>query len=280
MRFITFCGRERLRLRNLVAVAGSVCLMTGLFFANAQAKDREGQVIESRATAAETPGQLTDPATRRQANTPMSFEANQGQTDGEVKFLSRGRGYTLFLTPTQSVLSLQRTEPAPAAGAQLPGSRLHARTKWRRGNVSTAVLRMNLAGANPEPVMESLDPLEGRVNYFLGADPRRWRTGVQTYGKILYREIYPGIDLVYYGQQGQLEFDFVLRPGARPEAIRLQFEGAEDLQLDAAGELMVQIGGQPVRWPKPLVYQLIEGVKKEIQGGYVIKDNQEVAFPM
>src|SRR5258707_6185070 len=146
MRFITFCGRARLRPGSLVAVAGSVCLMTGLVFVDAQAKDREGQVIESLATAqvrsaavpsrsspdsvrgspsdkgtrcgwgqprsapeqlqspataSGTPGQLTDPAPRRQANTPMSFEANQGQTDGEVKFLSRGRGYTLFLTPTQ-----------------------------------------------------------------------------------------------------------------------------------------------------------------------------------
>src|SRR2546427_3395763 len=107
---------------------------------------------------------------------PMSFEANQGQADASVKFLARGRGYTLFLSSTQSVLRLR--------------------------SAAEPVLRLSVMGGNPYPEIQSLDPLPGRVNYFAGADPQRWRTNIPTYAKILCREVYPGIDLVYYGQQG------------------------------------------------------------------------------
>ena len=204
---------------------------------------------------------LADTAAHRiglgQTTRPMAFEVNQGQSDAEVKFLARGRGYNLFLTSTQCVLSLKG-----------------------RANPSPAVLRMDLAGANPRPEMESLEPLEGKVNYFMGADPKGWRMDIQTYGKILYREVYPGIDLVYYGQQGQLEFDFVLRPGADPEAIRLHFDGAEALELDAAGGLVVRLDGKSVTWPKPLIYQVDHGARTELDGNYVMKENREVRFQL
>jgi len=192
-----------------------------------------------------------------QTTRPMEFEVNQGQSDAEVKFLARGRGYNLFLTSTRCVLSLKgRANPFPA------------------------VLRMDLAGANPRPEMESLEPLEGKVNYFIGADPKGWRTDIQTYGKILYREVYPGIDLVYYGQQGQLEFDFVLRPGADPEAIRLHFDGAEALELDAAGGLVARLDGKSVTWPKPLIYQVDYGARTKVEGNYVVQENREIRFQL
>lgn len=141
-----------------------------------------------------------------------------------------------------------------------------------------AVLRMALLGANPQPELEALEPLPGRANYFIGQDEKRWRTGVQTYGKIRYREIYPGIDLIYYGSQGQLEFDFLVRPGADANAIRLHFEGAEGLEVDAAGALALNLDGKSVRWPKPLIYQSVHGVKKPIPGNYLLRGPEEVAF--
>src|SRR5437867_1567466 len=142
------------------------------------------------------------------ARLPLSFEANEGQTDSEVKFFARGRGYTLFLTSTQSVLCLRRaatdalepgTEGIADTQAAIRRTRRESRVgharKGRQAPLAPAVLRMNLLGANSQPGVEPVDPLPGTANYFIGADPKRWRTGVSTCGKVLYREIYPGIDL-------------------------------------------------------------------------------------
>src|SRR5262249_4110109 len=114
----------------------------------------------------------------------------------------------------------------------------------------------------------------------MGRDPGQWRRGIPTYAKVIGRDIYPGIDVVYYGQEGQLEFDFVVQPGAVARAIRLQFEGADQMELDSEGGLVLQIEGKSVRWPKPLVYQNIAGSKKQIEGGYALLSDQEVGFQL
>jgi hypothetical protein len=129
---------------------------------------------------------------------PLSFEPNQGQTDSAVQFLSRGTGYALFLTPGQVVLNLERQQPAPAPPAGQPP---HA--------ASLDTLRMSLLGANPHAIPVGLNPLPGVVSYFIGNDPKNWRSGIPTYGKVEYPQVYPGVDLVFYGNQRQLEYDFV-----------------------------------------------------------------------
>ena len=148
---------------------------------------------------------------------PLSFEANRGQTDSQVKFLARGRGYALFLTPTEAVLSLAK----PRAQARAETSATSS------PEASGTVLAMQLAGANPEPRVSGKDALPGRVNYFRGKDPAHWHTQIPTYAKVAYEGIYPGVDLVYHGNQGQLEYDFVLAPGADPGALKLVFRGTE-----------------------------------------------------
>jgi len=208
----------------------------------------------------------------------MSFEANQGQTDSEVQFLARGRGYALFLTSTQAVLSLRDAGRGFEPDSTVAGSR--PRKHPRMKACATEVLRMDLRGANPLPVVEGVDRLPGILNYFFGAHPQQWHTGIQTYGKIAYHQVYPGIDLVYYGREGQLEFDFVIQPGALPEAIRLHFDGADELEIDPAGGLVVWLDGQAVRWPKPLIYQFVQGARKEIAGDYVLHENQELGFQL
>ena len=124
---------------------------------------------------------------------PLSFEANQGQTDPQVKFLSRGPGYGLFLTPTEAVLALRKAKPtlSEAATDKTPSE--------------SAVLRMRLVGANPTPELSGETALPGKVHYFIGKDPAQWRTNVPTYAQARYTNVYPGIDLVYYGNQRQLE---------------------------------------------------------------------------
>jgi len=203
---------------------------------------------------------------------PLSFEPNQGQFDAQVKFISRGAGYSLFLTPTEAVLVLrkpavqEREDPTALESALAQAEEKQA--------VEQTVLRMQLVGANAAPQMVGLEELPGKVNYFLGNDPAKWRANVPTYAKVKYQDVYLGVDLVYYGNQGQLEYDFVIAPGADPAVIRLDFAGAEKLELDAEGELVMNIAGEQVRMRKPVIYQERDGKREEISGGYALLSHE------
>ena len=158
------------------------------------------------------------------AKLPLSFEANQGQTDQSVKFLSHGRGYGLFLTGDEAVLTLKSPSSVDRAPLLLRSeiSDVLPPTPNSEPRAPDAVLRMKLVGANANAAVTGGDELPGKVNYFIGNDPKKWRTNVPTYAQVRCRNVYPGIDLVYYGNQGgQLEYDFVVAPGADPSSILL-----------------------------------------------------------
>src|SRR2546426_8235950 len=216
---------------------------------------------------------------------PLSFERNDGQTDSQVKFLSRGRGYTLFLTPTEAVLALRHKDPlAPSAGerARVRGnSQSSPRPTEGEGQGEGAILRMHLLGANAQSKVTGLDKLPGIVNYFMGSDPKKWRTSIPTYKKVEYQNIYPGIDLAYYGNQGKLEYDLVVAPGADPSQIKLAFEGAIDIRLAESGDLILTTDTGDVRLQKPLVYQVgADGHRNLIAGSYVVFLNTRHASPV
>jgi hypothetical protein len=137
---------------------------------------------------------------------------------------------------------------------------------------------MSLVGAAREPAVTGVDELPGKANYFIGRDPSKWRTNVPTYSKVHYREVYPGIDLVYYGHQRQLEYDLVVAPGADPKKIVLGFKGADKLEIDSGGDLVLHASGGDIRQHKPIVYQDIDGIRREIDGGYVRKGANRVGF--
>ena len=200
---------------------------------------------------------------------PLSFEANRGQADPRVQYLSRGSGYGLFLTPTEAVLTLSR------AAAGEPGDRSRP-----RASDSAAVLRIRLAGANDRAAAAGLDELPGQVSYYVGNDPARWRTGVPTFARVRYTEVYPGIDVVYYGNQRQLEYDFEVAPGADPAAVRLAFEGAGKVSLSPRGDLELETDGGRVVQRAPIVYQEIGGARKVVAGRYVLKGENEVGFDL
>jgi len=191
---------------------------------------------------------------------PLHFEANQGQTHQDVRFLARGPGYSLYLTAGEAVLVL--TKPNPDA---------------TQARATPVVVRMSVVGAAPKPLVSGLDELPGKANYLIG-NPAKWRTNVPTYAKVHYRAVYPGIDLVYYGNQRQLEYDFVVSPGADPERIVLGFQGAERLEINAEGELVLHAAGGVIRQRVPVIYQEIDGVRTKIEGGYVLKDAHRVGF--
>jgi uncharacterized protein (TIGR03437 family) len=192
------------------------------------------------------PGNVTAQAALLGA--PLNFEANQGQTDSQVKFLSRGDGYSLFLTSNEAVFRLR-----PRAGVKAP----------------PLVFRMELRGANRGAPVTGADKLAGIANYYVGSDPKKWRSGVTTYGKVKYQGIYPGVDAVFYGNQRQLEYDFVVAPGADPKQISLGLTGARP-RLDAEGNVILKLADGDLALKKPVVYQTVEGNRKLIDARYTI----------
>ena len=202
---------------------------------------------------------------------PLSFEINSGQVDSRVKFLSRGGGYSLFLTPQEAVLALRI--PTEMKSAATKAEKLAS-----QASSPNSVLRMRLVGASASPRIEGLEELPGKTNYFIGSDRQKWRTHIANYGKVRYEEVYPNIDLVYYGNQRQLEYDMVVRPGGDPKAISFDFEGTEKLAIDGQGDLVLQLAGGEVRQRKPVIYQEVNGARQTIEGRYVIEGRSRVGI--
>ncbi len=211
----------------------------------------------------------------------MSFEANQGQTNDAVKFFARGAGYTLFLTQAEAVfvLAYKGGDGAASRREQLLKGDVDETALEAASSEPPAVLRMRLEGASSQPVVSGLDELEGRVNYFIGNDPDQWHTDIPTFGRVHYSSVYKGVDMVYYGNQQQLEYDFVVRPGADYKQIALGFEGASKVEVDAAsGDLLLQVGERTLRQQKPSVYQEVNGERKEVASGYLQKGAGRIGF--
>src|SRR5207302_3566277 len=146
------------------------------------------------------------------------------------------------------------------------------------GEVTQTVVRMNLVDANPEPRVTGLGELPGKANYFVGNDPTKWRTKVPTYAKVRYHDLCPGVDLIFRGTERQLEYDLVVRPGADPQRIVLGFKGADRLEVDDQGDLILHTGAGVIRQRKPVIYQEGDGARREIAGGYVLRGARRVGF--
>src|SRR5882672_6736380 len=207
---------------------------------------------------------------------PLSFEENQGQTAREVRYVSHGNGYELFLTPQEAVLAL-RPGTAHDLSPLHRAAYIRAIHEARRTSQMT-VIRMHLDGANPEPQMFGTDRLPTKVNYFIGNDPKNWHTDLRSYAGVKYAEVYPGVDLVFYGKQRRLEYDFVVAPGADPQAIALRVAGARKMRINSHGDLVLGVSGGEVELQKPVVYQIIKGERREIAGRYTMAGNHRVSF--
>ncbi len=191
------------------------------------------------------------------ATLPLYFEANQGQTDAQVQFLSRGLGYTAFLTPTEMVFRLP-VAPSPVNGG--------------------AVLRMQWLGANPSPQMTGLHRQTGRSHYFIGRDPQQWHRSVSHYASVRYTDLYPDVDLVLYGNQQRMAYDLIAAPGADLTRITLDFQGAQTIEVDAQGDLRISFAGRRLRMHRPFVYQERQGKRQEIPSRYVLRGPRQVGF--
>jgi Beta-propeller repeat/Abnormal spindle-like microcephaly-assoc'd, ASPM-SPD-2-Hydin len=224
--------------------------------------------------------------TSHYGNAPLMFEANQGQTDSQVKFLSRDSGYSVFLTSGGLVLALRPSDspsPTDSSAALIPGrnhSRLSPIRQLERAmkEGKSTVLAIDLVGAAANPVIVGEQALSTKVNYFIGRDPSKWRRNIPTYGKIRYRNVYPGIDLIYYGNNHSLEYDFDVAPGADAAQIQFAVKGADMLNVDASGDLVLTTGTRELRFQTPALYQEVKGVRSRVPGSYVLRDRTHVGF--
>lgn len=257
-----------------VVLAAVVCLLATVLTVVFVAADNDAHLPSASATTA-----LRGPGTTRIAEQfgalPLSFEINKGQLDQSVRFLSHGPGYDLFLTATEAVLRLRK--PRTLQVEKLKDQALgKTGTEVREGTV----LRLKMLGAKATPQAEGQEELPGRANYFTGNDQSKWRRNVPTYRRAYFKDVYPGIDLVYYGKQRQLEYDLVVAPSADPKLIRFTVEGADKIRIDKTGRLLLGLKYGEVSLNKPVSYQLDEnGSRREVKAGYILNGN-EVRFKL
>ncbi len=236
------------KLALLAAITVFLLFLSGGFYFSFFTKSTDQNAVPVAKTETLAPAQDSSvlPADKAKiaesyGSLPIHFEPNLGQTDEQVKFVARGNNYGLFLTGTEAVLSLRQAGKSKAPD-------------------KTAVVRMQIDGANPSAESTGLSELEGRTNYFIGNDPEQWRTEVPNYEKVKFSGVYEGVDLVYYGNGRQLEYDFIVAPNADPNLIKLKFAGIKKASIEKqSGDLLLETGAGTIRQHKPLVYQNISG---------------------
>lgn len=200
---------------------------------------------------------------------PLSFEPNRGQAPRDVSFLARGNGYTLFLTRRGSVLALSRGDARSGGAGQ--GSAT-------RSSTSSPAVSMELAGTRSAVRIFGVDREPSQSNYFFGNDPANWRAGIPNYAKVVYQQVYPGIDLVYYGNGGQLECDFVVAPGGDPGNVGWKITGARSIAVGKRGDLELRVTGGEIHFLDPHVYQRAGRILQPVNGRYVLRNQGDVSF--
>jgi len=204
------------------------------------------------------------------AGLPLIFEPNRGQgnlnpSDPRARFVARGPGYSLFLGTEGAILSLVSQDQHSSKNLSSPAvTRVNS-------------IAMKLAGANPTAKLSATEPLPGKSNYFLGHDQSKWRAGVPQFSRVQYENIYPGINLIFYGHQGRLEYDFQVAPGADPSQAELEFQGAKKIELSDRA-LVIQTADGSVRLNAPGIYQEIAGEKRAVEGRFVLRGANRAGF--
>jgi RHS repeat-associated protein len=280
--------RERASLSRIVGLAVitlSITVLLPLVASPQRALPPQGPIVQSsgvpvpaRAGSATPPSGNTASSQTRIAtygNLPLRFEENVGQTDSKVQFISRGSGYTLFLTPGEAVFKLSRRNPTPRS--KKPDS-AGFRNRLQSKPTETSVIRMKVDGATGTPTVTGMEKLPGVTNYLIGNDPSKWHKGITSYSKVQYSEVYSGVDLVYYGNQHQLEYDFVVKPGSDPKQLSMGFEGTQGMSVTASGDISIQTKTGNLTFRKPKIYQVQGGQQVSVDGRFKMNGNGHVGF--
>jgi hypothetical protein len=215
-------------------------------------------------------------ATRTAAHRALSFEENVGQFDARARFVARDGAAAVFLARSEVVFAIGDPGAVPATRAAL----VRSPEALAPPATPVSVVRMRFEGANPAPSVEGVGELVGKKNYLRGADPSRWRTGVRSFADVRYADLYEGVDAVFYGRDGVLEYDLVVAPGADPSGIGLRFEGADRIEVDATGALVLYTARGPLRHEAPVAYQPVAGATRRVAARYEVRDGDSVGFAL
>ena len=252
-----------------VAVAGGAALFSASGAKNVQAMNQSANKAQPTVSA-EQRGRVRASLDAL----PLAFEANQGQTDPQVKYTARGNGYSVFLTASDTVFAITSAKHS-AAPSRIPGTHSQPRSAEK---VQSGAIDMRLVGGNLKPEIAAGNEVPGVINYYTGSDPKNWHTGVKQYSSVSYKDVYPGVNMVFHGAQRQLEFDFVVSPGADPKTIGLGFKGAQKLATDASGNLVLASSAGDVVLHKPVAYQEKDGKREIVDAAFQVKSGNDVGL--
>ena len=235
-----------------------VCVMLNLF---PRVQSTKSVLPGGQAGASQDGSEFLQHAEQTRGPLPVIFEANRGQADDDVRFVGRGAGMGLLLKEDEVAFSLRKPQSLKARNTKVP-----------------TLLRMKLEGANARPDVSGADVQGVRANYFIGNDPSKWVRGVETYSRVLYSGVYDGIDLVFYGNDSRLEYDFNVAPGADPKSIQLRFDGIAGVELGSEGALILHSETGDVRHERPFAFQERNGVRSEVAASFKQLDNGTIGF--
>ncbi len=210
---------------------------------------------------------------------PLSFTQNQGQWPDSILYRASAGGATMWFTPTGTYYQFTRRIPKADEGLDLLS---HPRPLEKMGKrpdpVEISMVKAEFVGSNLNASAMGISEMEYKCNYFIGNEPDKWRTDVPNYEAIQYHEVYPGIDLKYYGNGKQMEYDFVVSPGADYSKIQIHYEGAESLTIGENSELIIKLTNGEIIEQPPIVHQLINGEKVKIEGKFFLGANNTFSF--
>jgi hypothetical protein len=221
--------------------------------------------------SAQTAGNLLSSKEQRKiqdnyGSLPLAFTENRGQMDQSVRFMTQNSQYSIFFLqdeivfrPAGTASSIKNRPTANRAGKSSADTRI-ADPAWLHRNHRAGLVRMTMSGMKKDGKILTQEPMAGKVNYLLGNDPKRWHTNIPTYGTLLYRKVYPGIDIKFYGNNRKLEYDVIVQPGADPSQVRISFSGIAGYEILKNGDLSLRLpqGGEFVQ-KAPFIYQEING---------------------
>jgi hypothetical protein len=204
---------------------------------------------------------------------PLHFEENRGQVDERVSYIARGLGYQLMLTPEERILMIyQPASEQPSFNPAVP-------SKPKMPEVPRAyAVRMQFEGANENVMMESEGELDSKMHYLRGRDRDAWVRNVPTFKKVRYKNLYDGIDVVYYGNQRRVQYDFIVQPGASFETIRMKFDGVQNIHVNDEGDLILGLPDGDLIQRRPYIYQTVDGSSIQVQGEFRLLDEDTVQF--
>jgi hypothetical protein len=207
------------------------------------------------------------------AHLPLSFEENRGQLNPAVKFLSRGASYGLYLSNNDAIITHQ-------AKVHLDGAEVTSAltTFGLSDTLVSSTTKLSWLGSNPHAQPRGLNRQPGVSNYLLGKDPRKWQRHVSHYDRVQLRDLYPGIDLTYYGNQQRVEFDYVVAPHADPKSIQVGISGPSIVSLDDAGRLSISSAGDEMLLLPPVAFQEKNGKRSTVTAHYVLLDSHRLGF--